>query len=379
MVETMRAAVLHGRRDMRVESVAVPIPRAGELLVKVSAVGICGTDAHEYWAGPTQFPVTYRHPVTGHQGALIPGHEPSGMVVAVGAGVAGFAEGDLVASGATTPCGACPACRQGRGTICAQISAVGVHRNGALAEYVVMPAVTCRLLAPYGVSADVGALAQPLAIAVHAIGRGRLTVGEHALLIGAGGIGAFATYVASRSGARVTVADRHPERLTVATSLGADTAIAVPADANTADVVADSVTEQVDVVYEMTGTAAGMAAALEAVVDGGRIVAVGFQHQARELDLFRLTLKELEIIGTNSLNLYPDLHTALQLLAARADGWSDVAPEVIPLSALVDDGLMPLVERRSHRIKTLIDPSIAKVRSIQDCATRRNQTTAGEL
>jgi (R,R)-butanediol dehydrogenase/meso-butanediol dehydrogenase/diacetyl reductase len=352
---TMRAAVYHNTQDLRIEEVPEPRPGPGELLVKVAAVGICGTDAHEFTNGPVQYPIHHRNPVTGHLGPMIPGHEPAGVVVEIGAEVAGFAAGDAVASGATTPCGACDRCREGRPTICRNISAVGVHRDGALAEYVVLPAMTCRRLAPYGLSPEVGALAQPMAIAAHAIGRGRLRLGEHALLVGIGGIGAFACYVAAATGARVTVTDRLPDRLELARSLGAHDTVAAGDDpAEQAEQLA--ALGEADVVYELSGTAAGIRTALAAVRDGGRIVQVGFHHEPRAVDLFRLTLKELEIVGTNSLALYPDLHVALQLLASRREGWRDLAPELIPLEDLVDDGIRPLAERKATRVKTLIDP-----------------------
>jgi (R,R)-butanediol dehydrogenase/meso-butanediol dehydrogenase/diacetyl reductase len=355
-MRTMRAAVFHGPGDIRIEAVALPEPGAGELLIKVSAVGICGTDAHEFRNGPAQFPIGDRHPVTGHLGPLIPGHEPSGVVVDVGADVGGFQVGDEVASGATTPCGRCEKCRQGRGTICVQVSAVGVHRDGALAEYAVVPAITCRRLAPYGLPVEVGALAQPMAIAVHAVERGRLRVGEHAVLIGAGGIGAFACYVAVAVGARVTVVDRKPERLELARGLGAHEVV----DAGTEDLVPG----QADVVYEMTGTGPGLASAMQAVADGGRVVQVGLHHEPRSVELLRLTLKEIELLGTNSLGLYPDLHVALQLLAGRPDGWRDLAPDLIPLEQLVDEGIRPMLDGTARRVKTLIDPSEHALREL---------------
>jgi (R,R)-butanediol dehydrogenase/meso-butanediol dehydrogenase/diacetyl reductase len=348
----MKAAVYHDTQDLRIEDVPTPRPGPGELLVKVAAVGICGTDAHEFTAGPVQYPIHRRNPVTGHLGPMIPGHEPAGVVVAAGAGVTGFAPGDAVASGATTPCGACDRCREGRPTICRCISAVGVHRDGALAEYAVVPAVTCLRLEPYGLAPEVGALAQPMAIAVHAVGRGRLRLGEHALLVGAGGIGSLACHVAAAGGARVTVADRRPDRLRLARDLGAHETVVADGDGD----ARLAALGEADIAYELTGTAAGLATALSAVRDGGRVVQVGFHHESRAVDLRRLTLKELEIVGTNSLALYPDLPVALQLLAAREQGWRDLAPELIPLADLVDGAIRPIAERTATRVKTLIDP-----------------------
>lgn len=354
----MRAAVFHGTGDIRFEEVVRPRPGPGELLVEVSAVGICGTDTHEFASGPAQFPIHHRHTVTGHVGPLVPGHEPSGVVVEIGADVRGFAVGDEVASGATTPCGVCAHCRRGRGTICDRISAVGVHRDGALAEYAVVPAVTCRRLAPYALPVEVGALAQPMAIAVHAVRRGRLQVGERAVLVGAGGIGSFVCHVAVSAGAEVTVVDRRPDRLAFARGLGAHDAV------EAGDEALERLAGKADVVYEMSGTGPGLAGAMRTVADGGRVVQVGLHHAPQPLDLLRLTLKEIELIGTNSLLLYPDLHVALQLLAARAGGWRDVAPDLLPLDRLVDDGIRPMLDGSSSRVKTLIDPSATAARAL---------------
>jgi (R,R)-butanediol dehydrogenase/meso-butanediol dehydrogenase/diacetyl reductase len=355
----MRAAVYHDTQDLRIEDVPTPRPGPGELLVKVVAVGICGTDAHEFTAGPVQYPIHHRNPVSGHLGPMIPGHEPAGVVVEAGPGVTGFAPGDAVASAATTPCGACDRCREGRPTVCRRISAVGVHRDGALAEYAVVPAATCLRLEPYGLCPEVGALAQPMAIAVHAVGRGRLRLGEHALLVGVGGIGSFVCHAAAAAGARVTAIDRRPDRLKLARDLGAhETVLAGEGDVRLAG------RGDADVVYELTGTAGGLETALGAVRDGGRIVQVGLHHGPRTVELLRLTLKELEIVGTNSLALHPDLHVALRLLAARVRGWRDVAPELIPLTDLVDGGIRPLAERKTTRVKTLIDPWATSVRAL---------------
>jgi (R,R)-butanediol dehydrogenase/meso-butanediol dehydrogenase/diacetyl reductase len=348
---------------LRIEDVPTPRPGPGELLVRVVAVGICGTDAHEFTSGPVQYPIHRRNRVTGHLGPMIPGHEPAGVVVEAGQGVTGFAAGDAVACGATTPCGACDRCREGRPTICRDISAVGVHRDGALAEYAVLPATTCWRLAPYGLSPEVGALAQPMAIGVHAVGRGRLRLGEHAVLVGIGGIGSFACHVAAASGARVTVVDRQPGRLELARVLGAQDAVLAGDDS---DALLAELAElgEADVVYELTGTAAGLATALGAVRDGGRVVQVGFQNGPRSLELFRLTLKELEIVGANSLALHPDLPAALRLLAARPQGWHDLAPELIPLADLVDGGIRPIADRTASRVKTLIDPWATSARAL---------------
>lgn len=347
----MRAAVFHGRGDIRTEEVDDPAPGPGELLVEIRATGICGTDAHEYAHGPTMFPIGEPHPVTGHQGPMIPGHELAGEVVALGEGVTGFAPGQLIVSGAGISCGACWQCLRGRTNLCERYSSVGLQRDGGLAQFCALPAATC--LAADGLPPDVAALGQPMAIGVHAMRRGRLEPGEDALVIGAGGIGAFLTFVAAQRGARVVVVDLDQARLAQAEALGA--ALTATPGQGVADLLAQGRVHPA-VIYEVSGSRGGLQTAVEALPQGGRLVLVGLQGGTLDQPLRTLTLSEHEVIGTNAHVLAADLPEALRLLAARDTAWSDVAPVALALDRLVPDGITPLVEGRSVRIKTIVDP-----------------------
>lgn len=351
----MRAAVFHGRGDLRVEQAPDPVCADGDLLIEVRAVGICGTDAHEYASGPHMFPVHDRHPVSGHVGPMIPGHEFTGVVREVGAGVMGFAEGDLVASGAGISCGACVHCLRLRTNLCEQYSTVGLQRNGALAQYVAAPGSTFLQVGPYGLSSDAAALAQPMSIAVHAMRRGRLTADDQAVIVGAGGIGAFLTYAAASVTESLAVVDLDEQRLKVADALGAKHVL----QTGEADVAGRAIKDlgmDPTVVYEVSGTVPGLRSALSILPRGGRLVLVGLQGHPVEWDVRTLSLVEHEVIGTNAHVCATDMPTSLELLASREDPWSDIAPVALSLDELVEQGIVPLVERRSTRIKTLIDP-----------------------
>jgi (R,R)-butanediol dehydrogenase/meso-butanediol dehydrogenase/diacetyl reductase len=349
----VRAAVYHGRGDVRVEQVDDPRPAAGELLVRIHATGICGTDAHEYAHGPRMFPIHERNPFTGHVGPMIPGHELAGEVVALGEGVTGFAEGDLIVSGAGISDGTCWQCRRGRTNLCESYASVGLQRHGGLAQYCALPAATCVAADPYGLPRDTAALAQPMAIAVHAARRGRVRAGEDAVVVGAGGIGAFLTFAVAHTTARVLTLDLDSDRLTLARALGADLALK-PSDA-LAEQVADEGLHPA-VVYEVTGTRGGLATALGVLPPGGRLVLVGLQPGTLDEPLRDLTLLEHEVVGTNALVRAEDLPEALRLLAGRRNPWNDVAPLAVTLDRLVPDGLEPLVDGRATRVKTIIDP-----------------------
>jgi len=354
----MRAVVIHAAGDVRQESLPRPEPGPGEVLLQVTIAGICGTDAAFFRHGEGLVPrsVEPRWPI-----AL--GHEFAGRVAALGEGVAGLALGDLVASGAGASCGRCDRCREGRTNLCTSYWTAGVHRDGGLAEYCVVPAATCEPTRAHGVEGDAAGLAQPMAIAVHAVSRGQLAAGQRALIIGAGGIGAFATWEASQLGAEVTVCDRDPARLQIAAALGA--AATVPATEQPLDEQLEAERGRFDVVYEMTGAAGPLAAAIALVRPGGRVVAAGVQAKPPALDVGLLTAKEIELVGTMAHVRAADLPRALDLIAARAEGWADVAPRVLSLGDVVEHGLPELVAGSSARIKTLADPQAAASRPFQ--------------
>jgi (R,R)-butanediol dehydrogenase / meso-butanediol dehydrogenase / diacetyl reductase len=349
---TMRAAVLHGRRDLRVEWRPVPRPGAGELLLRVGAVGLCGTDAAEYAHGPRMMPIATAHAVTRHHGPMVIGHEFAGEVVEVGDGVVPALRGRLVASCGAMSCGRCWQCRRGATNRCVRYAAVGLHRDGAAAGFVAVPATSCLPADELGLGADAAALAQPMSIAVHASRRGRVVPGERVLLLGAGGIGAFLTYALTRAGTELVVVDPAPERRGMALRLGARAAL----DAGATGAAVEALGGPPHAVFEASGSGAGLGSALTAMPPGCRLVLVGLQEQPAQLDLRRVTLAELELIGTNAMTREPDFAEALGLVASRAEGWSDVAPTAWPLDELVSAGLDRLAAGNPPAVKVLVDP-----------------------
>jgi len=308
------------------------------------------------------FPIHERHAVSDHVGPMIPGHELTGVVRSMGSDVQGFAVGDLIVSGAGISCGRCTQCRRGRTNLCTSYSTVGLQHNGGLAQLCAVPASTCLRVEPYGLTEDAAALAQPMSIAVHAMRRGRLTDQDQAVIVGAGGIGAFLTYAVSSVAESVIVADLDAERLKIAADLRADHVVDLSESGDLAAAVREIGMEPT-VVYEVSGTPGGLRTALSVLPPGGRLVLVGLQGSPVEWDVRRLSLVEHEIIGTNAHVCGADLPTALELLASRDAPWSDIAPVALPLSDLVAEGLQPLVERRSSRIKTLVDPWASTARA----------------
>jgi len=353
----MLAAVYHGRGDIRVEEIPVPVPNVGDLLLRVGTVGVCGTDAGEWDHGPVQIPLERPHPASGWVGPMPIGHEFSGTVVAVGDGVSEDWVGQRVASCGSAPCGECAACGRGESNLCRRYAGVGLHRPGALAGYVSTPAGSCVSIEGLGISLDEAALAQPMGIAVHNVRRAGDVDGQLVLVLGTGAIGAFLVLALKAAGAVVIAADVDAERLDIARELGADELVRVAAGPGDAALLQDAVGgRELRVVFEVSGTAGGLATSLAVAPTGARIVSVGIQRRPVELDLGRLTIREQSIIGTNALVRELDFPRAVELIASRPGGWGRIAPEVLPIGELVSGALEPMAQGRAPAIKTLIDP-----------------------
>lgn len=343
----MRAAVYHGAGDIRIEAAPAPgRPGPGQVLIAPSMAAICGTDASEYAHGPHMIPLHEPHPGSGHVGPLVIGHEFVGRVEALGDGVEGLAVGDRVVSGAGVSCGECAWCEAGRTNLCATYYTLGLSAPGGLAEQVLSPASIC-VPVPDGV-ADVGAaMAQPLAVAIHALDRGGVDRGQTVAVLGIGGIGGFLVGAAStRELARLIAVDVDPGKLVLARALGSDEAI----DARAADVAAAILQatggEGADVVIEASGAPSSPSTAIHATKRGGRVVIVGLQAEPPAVDIFDAALREVDLIATVAHICDANLPEALEVLV-RTELAGEVLGEVVPMSRLVDDAIAPLADGRA--------------------------------
>lgn len=333
----MKAAVFRAPGDVRIEQVAEPPPPGpGQLLVKVTKAALCGTDSAEWDHGP----MLARPPV-------VLGHEFTGEVVGAGSRTTGFPLGTRVVSGAGISCGRCEWCAAGRTNLCASYQTLGLHRDGGLAELVLSPASICRAV-PDGLDDVSAAMAQPLAVALHAARRGRVGPGRSCAVIGVGGIGAFiVAAVTALSAAPVIAIDVADGRLATAAALGATHT--VNADRQDAVQAVQAATGQqgAHVVIEASGTPASPAAALSMVRRGGDVVIVGLQHERSTIDLFSVSTGEVDVHGTLAHVCGEDLSTAVSVLASTNLA-STVLGDVIGLADLVEGGLRPLAERKAH-------------------------------
>lgn len=362
MTELMKAAVFYGARDVRVEEVPIPSPGPGEVLIKVSAVGICGTDAHEFDSGPHMFPGNEVNPRSGHKGPMTIGHEFAGRIVAKGPGAETFDNDELVVCGAGVSCGECVQCTRGKTNLCEKYWTLGLQANGGLAEYVVAPQEICFSADQFGLSDHLAGICQPLSIAVHASRRGRVGPDDQVVILGAGGIGAFLVSAVSGITPDLAVVDLSEERLDIARANGAKFTHLLEGAADIPKLKGEWGLRPT-VIFEVSGTAAGLSAAKEWLEPGGRLVLVGLQQGEDSLDYRTTSLIEHELIGTNAHVAKEDFPRALEILASGAGVWERIAPTVIPIDQVVTHGLEPLAERRSQQIKTLIDPRISEPQS----------------
>jgi len=341
------ASVYRGPNDIVFEQRDVPEPGPGEVLVRVGVCGICGSDATEFSRGP----VLARPP-------MVLGHEFAGVVEKAGPGVA-LTAGATVVAGAGIACGECRMCRSGRTNLCTSYSTLGLQHDGGLQGYVVAPESTLLDVTDAGLSMDTLGLTQPMSIAVHTVRRSGLKAGQDAVIVGVGGIGSFITVAASAVGARVLVVDRDASRLELAMNLGAHASL-VAGETPLVDRLAELGMEP-DVFFEVSGSRPGIDSVFEAARPGATIVPVGIQKTPIEVLFSEWTMREYTIVGTVAHVMGTDLPEAVRLLGTRPD-WSDVAGEIIPLAALVEDGLAPLVDGSASQIKTLIDPWATEAR-----------------
>jgi len=255
--------------------------------------------------------------------------------------------GDRVVSGAGISCGHCRWCRDGRTNLCAEYRTLGLQVDGGLAELVVSPAAICRHV-PSACDDDAAAMAQPLAVALHALSRVGQGSDERLAVIGAGGIGSFLIAGASsrNRGGTVVAIDIDDERLATASALGATQVVNATGHDLGELLLEISDGEGFDVVVEASGAASAPAGALAGARRGGRVLLVGLHGEPRPIDLTRTILREVDVFTTVAHVCDSDIPAALALLAATNIAAVTAGPR-IPLEALVDDGLRPLAERRA--------------------------------
>ena len=292
----MKAAVITGVGTVEIASVDDPAPGPGEVVVAVTACGLCGTDLHILQG---EFAPSL---------PVIPGHEFSGVVTAVGGGAAGLREGDRVAVDPSLYCHECHYCRIGHGNLCLRWGAIGVTVPGGAAEYVAVPAANCVRLPGHVATAD-ATLIEPLSCAVRGYDVLKSQLGAHVLIYGAGTMGLMMLELAKRTGAvSVDVVELSAERLTLARDLGASNAVSS----------ADEIGRPFgwEVVVDATGNGRAIQDGLGRVGPAGTFLQFGVAGYATRVTIepFRIYNKEITITG--SMAVLHSYERAAELFAA---------------------------------------------------------------
>ena len=345
----MRAAVYHGREDVRLESVPEPEPGFGEVKLRVRYNGICGSDLLEYYDGPVTTRTT-PHPLTGVTNPVILGHEWCGEVVALGAGVEDLARGDLVSVEPLETCGRCIFCASGQYNHCPLVAFHGYNRRGGgLAEYTVVKRIMAHRLQP-GMTAMQGALIEPLGVAWHTVARSHVEAGQTVAIHGAGPIGVGVFLTLRRRGVHAIIVEPSAGRRAVLEKLGARTLLD-PADCDVVSAIRDLTDGRG---AHASVDAAGVPASFHAMLHGTRVdgtaVVVAIHHHPLVVPPFDLLMPEVKLTGVAmSVNAFPSVIAEMARGSYPLDGWV----ETIPFSGIVHDGIERL--RRHSGMKILVD------------------------
>jgi L-iditol 2-dehydrogenase len=346
MTQTMRAAVMHGRRDHRFEERPVPVPGPGDLLVKVERVGICGSDMHFLEEGRLGNWVVDK--------PLVLGHESAGEVVGLGAGVEGFAIGDKVTLEPGVPCGECGHCMSGHYNLCAKMSFMAIpgERDGVFLEYVAHPAKMAFKL-PENVDTLEGALCEPLSVGLYAVQKSGAALGQSAVIFGSGCIGLVNLLVLQAVGVKdVTVVDVIDKRLAKATELGA--ARVIRGDKVDAVEAIMEITQGrgLPLVFEAAGSPVATLQATKVVGANGVVVLVGMAAEpVLKLDIATLSAREARIETIfRYRSLYP---TAIQAVATGAVPLAKIASHIFPFDNMIE-GMYYNMDHKDEVIKGVV-------------------------
>jgi L-iditol 2-dehydrogenase len=338
---TMQAAVLRGVKDLTIEERPVPEPAPGEVLVKVTAVGVCGSDVHYYQNGRIGDFVL--------ESPMILGHESAGVIVGVGQGVQKGRVGQRVSVEPGVPDLTCPQCLAGRYNLCSNMRFFATPPiDGSLAEFVTVHEAFAHPV-PETMTDDAAALLEPLSVGVWANRKGHVSAGSRVLITGAGPIGLVAAQCALAFGAtEVVVADLNPQRLELASTLGATSTI------NVAQTAVGASGFEPNVLLECSGHAGATTEALRSLAKAGRAVLIGMGGDELPLPLGIIQSREIEVTGTfRYANTWP---TAIALAASGRVNVDALVTGHYPLMRS-EDALLA-AERDPGSVKAVVNPQL---------------------
>ena len=338
----MKAAFYEGNERIRIGECEPVAPGPGEVRIRVSHCGICGTDLHIF------------HGKMDHRvkRPAVIGHEMSGVIESVGSRVSGWAPGDRVTVRPLDPCGACPACRAGHSHICQKLKFIGIDTPGAMQGLWTVPAHTLHRL-PDSLSMQQGALVEPIAVACHDVRLGGVKAGEYVVVQGGGPIGALVALVARDAGARVVVSEVNPFRIKLARELGIE--VVNPAEVDLVALVGEQTGGAgADVVFEVSGSKAGAEMMTKLPRTRGRIVVVAIYAEAPPVELFKFFWREIVMLGARVYEP-EDFEAAIGLAASGKLPMDRIITNTCPLDHL--EWGMRQLEKGGEVMKVLVECS----------------------
>lgn len=341
MKAIQKAGPLRGAKIIETE---IPKPSSHQVLVKVRAASVCGTDIHIYnwdsWAAARIKP------------PMIFGHELSGEVVEIGSQVEHVKVGDHVSAETHMPCGGCYQCRTGKMHICKDLEILGVDRNGCFAEYVAIPEICC-IVNEKSLPWDIASVQEPLGNAVYSVSESTVS-GKSVAIFGDGPIGVFATGIARAYGStNLIVLGMQPFRLDLARKYAPDHVIDVTAQ-NPREAIMDATKgEGVDVVLEMSGSESALHDGLFALKRGGVFTAFGIPPKPVTLDLAEeVVFKGIKIIAINGRKMFETWHEVSNLLNSGRLDIKHVITHTFPLEKM--DGAMELLNAKEVKVGKIV-------------------------
>lgn len=355
----MRAAVYHGRGDVRIEDRAEQALEPDTVRIDVATCGLCGSDVHEYAAGPLAIPDEHEHALTGETRPVTLGHEFSGTVSEVGAGVDTVAVGDRVTVNPAIWCGDCRYCQEGAYHRCRYGGSIGLSGGGGgLAENVVVPATQVVPLHD-DVSLEHGALVEPYSVALHAIRRSNVRAGSTVAVFGAGPIGLCVTELAAVAGAtEVFVSEPRAARRAVAREMGA-TEVVDPAETNPIKHISAATDGGVEVAFEVAGVEQTVTQSVRTTLKGGQVVLISVFEDEIAVQPNFVMMAERTVTGSIAYETGPRAASGEfgRVVDLLADGTLDPSPlvsNIIPLADVVEHGFERLVDLESDDTKILV-------------------------
>jgi (R,R)-butanediol dehydrogenase/meso-butanediol dehydrogenase/diacetyl reductase len=333
----MRAVRWHGRGDVRLDEIPVPEPAVGQVLLRVEAAAICGTDVDEVRWGPVTVPLE-PHPVSGRAAPITLGHEIVGSVAHQGPG-SQLPVGTRVAPWPSRPCGHCRDCATGHANRCPSMVSLGMSVDGGMADFVAVDEADCVTVDP-GLPMERAVLVEPGAVVLHALHRADVR-GRRIAVVGIGSVGLLMIEAARRAGAATVVAVARSERSRAAARAAGADEVQRPDAAARVDA---------ELVFETAGAAPAVAAALAATRRGGRVIVLGGHVRPLPLELLDLTVREVALEGSVS-HCFEDFVAAARAIAAGDLAATPREVELAPLEAGPD-----LLRAEASGVKRILVP-----------------------